>query len=146
MQIFKAALILPVCFLLSHYSFCQNFKQNIKGKIINSVNEQAVEGANITLLNTSPQLGTSSDKNGNFVIENVPVGRYTILVQHVAFSNKQLSNILVISAKENYLIIPLSPQSQLIKAVDISDNIEPIQTINTLIFSAEEVNRYAATF
>lgn len=56
----------------------------IRGTVTDGTNP--VPGVNIILLNTS--LGTTSDRKGNFIIENVPYGQYTIKLSSVGYETK----------------------------------------------------------
>jgi len=67
-----------------------NAKQKKYGKIVgsvHSVNGEAIPGANIFLQRTT--LGAASDIEGNFVIQNVPPGKYNLLVRMIGFKTFQ---------------------------------------------------------
>jgi len=58
------------------------------GKIIGKVtlkNGEPIPFANIAVANT--QLGTASDENGNFVIENVPLGKHKLLFSAIGYNS-----------------------------------------------------------
>jgi hypothetical protein len=58
-------------------------KSKITGKIINHKNSTPVFYVNVFLANTT--IGTTTDKEGNFVIENVPPGIFNLIVQHIGY-------------------------------------------------------------
>ncbi|MFK7908230.1 MAG: carboxypeptidase-like regulatory domain-containing protein, partial [Chitinophagales bacterium] len=47
-------------------------QQNLKGQVLDLVSNQPIESANVFIANT--QIGTTTDKNGNFTLENLPIG------------------------------------------------------------------------
>lgn len=60
---------------------------NIKGKIIYANSEEPVAGANIILIGT--KMGSATDFDGNFVINNIPVGEYTIQISYIGCISKK---------------------------------------------------------
>ena len=74
--------------------------QTIRGTVIDKNTRISLPGANVILLNTDPLIGTSTDENGKFRIENVPVGRASIKISYVGFNEIILTDLSVLSAKE----------------------------------------------
>ena len=60
---------------------CRN--SNIQGNIIDLQSSEPLMGANIIL--TGTMLGTASDENGNYLIENVPIGSYTLKAMFIGY-------------------------------------------------------------
>ena len=92
-----------VLLLLSSTVF---FAQSTITGIVKDNNNQAIPGVNIILKGTT--LGTTSDFDGNYSIQNVPNGEYTLIASYVGYDNfkKQINvnakNITVdIIIKEN---------------------------------------------
>jgi len=81
------------------------YTQTIRGKVIDGDSEMPIVGANIVVSDTDPLLGASTDVNGNFRIEKVPVGRHQLEISSIGYENKTLPNILVGSGKEVVLTI-----------------------------------------
>ena len=70
---------------------------SITGSVIDKETHQPIPGANLILINTI--LGTASDQNGNFSIDNIPVGSYTIQVNMMGYSGITRPNININSNK-----------------------------------------------
>src|SRR5687767_2801991 len=68
--------------LLSSAVYSQNTRL-VSGKITD-VNQQPVVGANVHILNTN--LGTTTDQEGKFEIENVRDGKYKLEITAVGFA------------------------------------------------------------
>ncbi len=57
--------------------------QNIKGIVLDKTSQQPLIGATIKVVDSQPLMGASTDENGVFRIEKVPVGRHKIEVSFV---------------------------------------------------------------
>jgi len=72
-----------------------------KGKIVGWVTEKSsglkLAGVNIQLIGTT--LGASSDKNGHFVIYNVPVGKYSLLATMISHRSMRIHDVRVQQGK-----------------------------------------------
>lgn len=77
----------------------------IKGRVYNSINNEPVAYANIVLEGTKS--GTSTDINGNYKIEDIKPGIYTIVCSFVGFNKVIFYEIIVSSAKPTILDIPM---------------------------------------
>lgn len=78
---------------------------SIYGKV-KSVDGEAIPGANITL--TGTRLGAASDPLGNFIIKEVPPGKYILNVAMLGFNPYQQS-IVVEKNKHQKLVITIEP-------------------------------------
>ena len=70
----------------------QSHTQSIRGKVIDRESHQPLIGANVFVEKTLPLLGATTDLDGEFVIENVPVGRHTVVVSYLGYSPSVLSS------------------------------------------------------
>ncbi|MDZ7764714.1 MAG: carboxypeptidase-like regulatory domain-containing protein [Melioribacteraceae bacterium] len=57
----------------------------ISGRIVDKQNLQPLESVNIYIARTT--MGTSSDKNGEFTLSNIPPGRYRVILSHLSYKN-----------------------------------------------------------
>ncbi|CAA6798977.1 MAG: TonB-dependent receptor; Outer membrane receptor for ferrienterochelin and colicins [uncultured Aureispira sp.] len=95
-------------------------KSLLKGRIVNSDNE-AVIAANVLLLQDSilTNWGATTDIDGTFTLENVPLGTYTLQTSYIGFANYQ--TILKIEGKTLDLgIIRLAPASGMIDEIVVT--------------------------
>ena len=78
--------IRPISTIVVLLSFAQFiYAADINGKVTGSSSGDFLPGANVMLDGTN--FGTSSDRSGNFRINNVPEGDYTLKVTYVGYSN-----------------------------------------------------------
>ena len=99
-------LLTTIIILITSISF--TFAQGIiKGQLKDVLSNEAIIGANILI--DGLKLGSSTDIEGNFIINNVPVGKYTITVTSIGYESKKISNISIENDKItliNSAIIP----------------------------------------
>ena len=89
-----------LCIVFSSILFSQ-FKGSINGRVVNKETHQPIEGVNIFIVNTS--IGTASDKDGYFSMQNIPVGSYTIQVNMIGFYPIMRPNVNINTNKTTQL-------------------------------------------
>jgi len=63
------------------------YSNSIKGKVLNGKTDQQLPGSNIFILGTD--LGAAADEFGEFVIKNIPPGKYILKVTHIGYKSIQ---------------------------------------------------------
>lgn len=143
-----ATLILLCAFLTSH---SQNLTQNIRGKVVDRESETPLPGVTLIISDVEPVIGATTDEQGNFILTHVPVGRHNIVVKLMGYKEATLQNILVGSAREVILNIPLQEKFREMNEVVIVANTEKhkanndMATVSSRSFSVDETQRYAAS-
>jgi hypothetical protein len=140
--------------LMAHlvYATSQTLTQTVKGKVLDKETQIALPGAFVSI-NVAGQLtSASSDGNGNFRFENIPLGRHSLKVNYVGYEDVLVSDMLVNSGKEVVLNIEMKEQVTNLKEVVVKANNEKDKSINSMatlsarMFSVEETRRYAGGF
>ena len=130
----------------------QDITQVIKGSVIDNESRFPLPGATVVILDTEPLIGTTTDTDGKFRMEQVKVGRYNIQVSFVGYKTFIAREIIVSSGKETVLEIELSESVESLKQVEIkasSSKGEPLNamaTVSARQVNMEEANRYAGGF
>ncbi len=135
--------------VLSFSALSQEITQQIRGKIFDGESLAGLPGANISVIGSDPFIGTTSDLEGNFVLNEVPVGRISIQISYIGYENYFVSDMLVSSGKEVVLDIPLIESFTNLGEVVITPDIESDEAMNKMAtlsaktFSVEDASRYA---
>ncbi len=81
-------------FTLISISYAQTLTQSVRGKVYDVLTKTALPGVNVIVLNSEPPIGAATDLDGNFVINNVPVGRHNIQVQAFADRMAEIQRLI----------------------------------------------------
>jgi len=133
----------------SPHVFSQEVTQKIRGKVFDSETHNGLPGANIFVEGSNPFIGTTSDMEGNFVLEKVSVGRVSLQVSYMGYETSRMPELMVSSGKETVLSIPLVESFTRLGEVVIKPNVEKDKAINSMAsvsartFSVEDAQRFA---
>ena len=144
----KHTIFFLIPFLLSGFaSIAQKPTQNIRGVVLDAKTHETLPGANIILVGEPG--GTSTDIEGEFVLENVEVGRYNLQVSFLGYETVIIPELLVSSGNEKMLEIEMEPTLQELEEVVVKPTIRKdrpansMATVSARTFSVEEASRYA---
>ena len=101
----------------------ENLTQTVRGTVLDLGADYPMIGVNVVLIGSDPILATTSDINGNYKLENVPVGRQAFSFSFIGYKPVTIPNVLVNSAKETILDISLE---------------EDLETLEEAVVKAEE--------
>ena len=150
----KNILTLLLSSLIFYTGQAQNLQtQTIRGKVVDKAIEMPLIG--VVVIITETKLHTTTDLNGNFVIENVPIGRQIITTQYLGYEPYFSENLVISSNKEAYLEIGLLEQVEVTETVVVTASggkdglgnkaINDLSVVSARSFSVEETKRYAAS-
>jgi len=92
--------------LVSIISFGAFSQGSIVGTVKDVKTGEAIIGANVVIQGTT--IGSATDVEGNFLINNVKEGTYTIVVSYVTYKTNTIPDVVVGTAKRVTLDIPLA--------------------------------------
>ncbi len=148
----KLFILVSILFLCNWGYAQKDYTQKVRGTVIDATSKSPIPGANIVVLNTEPLLGTVSDDNGDFTLNNVPVGKHSISIGFVGYKPVQMRNLLVKSGKELILNVELeeliiTTEEVVVKAYGRKDRaLNEMANISARSFTVEETERYAGTW
>lgn len=148
----KTILIFWAFLFFSVQLHSQDLTQTVKGRVVDHETQISLPGATVTILGTDPLIGTITDLDGYFRIENVPVGRYNIEVSYLGYQPFQVTELMVSSGKEVSLNVELNESVKeideaVVKAYTRKDRaLNSMATLSARSFSVEEAGRYAGGF
>ncbi len=147
--IFHFAVILLIL-LTATRAQAQTPTQTIRGNITDKVTQTPLPGATVLIPGTDPIMGTTTDANGNFRLENVPVGNVSLRITYLGYQDVELSNVVLNSGKELVLSLSMEEDFELMATVEITANTEKDKPLNEMAtvsarsFSVEETRKFAA--
>lgn len=147
----KRIVIVLWAILCHHMLYSQNLTQVIRGKVIDKQTQSPLIGATVVLVDSDPVIGTATDESGWFRLENVPVGRHSVLVRYVGYDPAGLSNLIVTSAKELVISVHLEEQVNKLDEVTVkggnkNGHANNLAAISGRSFTVDETNRYAGSW
>ena len=138
---------------------------SIKGVIIDRNSEALIENATIEVMDVSPRKSTVSDASGQFILDDVPIGRQRLRVNAPNYEEKVVTDVVLDAGSRITLRVQLEESIQKITKVDVTDpkpvvkhKPEEIETVSETTkdkpnnsmagmdarpFTVEEVTRYA---
>jgi hypothetical protein len=75
----------------------QQITQTILGTVVEATTEMPVAGASVVILDSSPLNGTTSNEQGTFRLEKVPVDRHTLQVSFIGYKTVTIPAIELVS-------------------------------------------------
>lgn len=144
-KIEKGLMLTLILSMMSVLSVAQS-SGNLKGKIIEQATKQPLIGVTVQLDNI--QLGTITDIDGNFSLENVPTGSYSLTLSFIGFQTKEVTDIIISTNKTYYSEFELLDDvSQLgeVTVVAFKGENNPSTPVSAFSYSREEIFRNAGS-
>jgi hypothetical protein len=140
-------------FLLAIQGFSQQtaITQNIRGVVIDQDTKVPLIGATVELLSIPDYKGVVTNGAGNFILEDVPVGRHTLRFRYLGYKETLRSDVLLSSGKELFLRVELEERVEQLDEVVIKSYTEKERPINEMAlvgarsFTVEETERFAGS-
>ncbi|MEO1021581.1 MAG: TonB-dependent receptor [Bacteroidota bacterium] len=123
--------------------------QTVTGIIIDTDTKEPLIGANIVLVNHQPLIGTSSNTEGHFELQGLPVGRQSFRITYLGYRQRVVSEVLVVQGKETFLTVELTEEVFAGAEVNVVADIPTEEPVNGITyasakaFTVEETRRYA---
>lgn len=142
------ALVLTMFMALKAQAQDVQINQTIRGQVCDVASGEPMIGVTITVEN-GITLATVSDTDGNFVINNVPVGRHAVRATYIGYEPVLLKEQLVTSGKELVLNLKMTESLSELAEVVVKPRVNKQQPLNEMaqvgarMFSVEEATRYA---
>jgi hypothetical protein len=126
--------------------------QIIRGTVTDKNTSLPIGYAQVVIPNSQPFIGTATDSLGQFILANVPTGRYDIEVSIIGYHKSTTREIEVISGKQTQLSIQLIENLAQIDEIQVNPSLEknkslnPFTSVSARMLSVEEASRYAGGF
>jgi ferric enterobactin receptor len=143
MHICAMKYIYTFLFILISITVTQAQTGKISGKITDSVTKQPVDYATISLFKAgaaSPFNGSVTDVKGNFTIDNIANGEYSIRVDFLGYKAKTIVNISITNTNRSVILnsIVLSPLNNQLQTVTIVGKAPVVENkIDKMVYNAQ---------
>ncbi len=147
----KFSLILLVLLFIHPSLKANELIQTFRGEIVDAFSGLPLPGATVIVENTDPLVGATTNAQGAFKIDNLPLGRINVKVSMVGYKNQHLSNLLLTSGKELVVKVALEEQVYQLSEVEIRPEVRKDQPVNEMAmvsarsFNIDETERYAGS-
>lgn len=148
----KNVILYLLFFLLAGPIKGQGLTQLVKGTVKEAGTGNGISFATVVLQGSEPILGTTADFDGNFTLENVPIGRHSFVFSAMGYEEQIVTDVLVGSAKVSQLHVVLQEklnETDVVKVTAKTRKDQPLNTMTTAsgrMFSVEEAKKYAGGF
>lgn len=129
----------------------QKMVQTVRGTVSDKSLKTPLPGATILVINTQPLLVTIADADGNFRLNQVPIGRQNILIKMMGYKELLFSNVEVNSGKECVLFPALEEDLREIDEVVVLGERDKykanngLAVISAISLRSAEINRFAGS-
>lgn len=120
----KTMMIVTIILWISEVISASNYTQTVRGYVTDRDTETPLFGVNILVIGSDPPQGASTDENGYFRIENVPVGRISLRLSSLGYETHTIPNIMVGTGKEVLLYLDMRESLTNLDEVVISSSAE----------------------
>lgn len=138
--------------ILSTLSVYGQSTQTIRGRVVDNITEGPLTGVSVRVqLEGTAVLGSVSDVDGFFRIDNVPLGRQTVIVTMIGYEEQQIPNVIVTAGKEVILNLRLTERMSELDAVEVVADSRDDKTatnndlavVSARSFNVDDTKRYA---
>jgi hypothetical protein len=147
----RLVIILLSITLSSNFIFSQTKGQTVRGTVVDAFTGSPIIGAAIIVLDSNPLIGSTSDINGDFELNNIQTGRFSFSASILGYKSQSFSNLMIISGKETVLNFKLEEKVTSLNDIVVKANNSKVKPINdmallsTRSFSVEETERFAGS-
>ena len=143
-------LLFTIILFIGVFNLSAQYVQTIRGKVIDKESQQPLIGVTIALKKYNPPIGTTTDNDGEFKIENISIGKHTLTISYMGYKPQVIPNLDVISGKQTVLNIELEEQVHkmneiVVKAYKKGETINRMAIVSARSFSVEETELYAGS-
>jgi len=131
--------------------YAQTITQSITGTVQDNITGEPLVGANIVVINLEPLTGTTSNEDGRFELQHIPVGLVSLRVSFVGYKTVEIQNRELRPGKELNLTVfmeemVLTGDEVVIKAgIDKKGSINTMTSVSSRTFTIDETRRYAGS-
>ncbi len=142
---------LVIFFVMTFLSVKSQSLQSLRGIVLDKESQLPLIGVSISVLTeTGSTFGNTSDLEGRYKVNNVPLGRHEVHFTYLGYTENIMHNIIFSSAKEVIINVEMVETASALGEVVIlarksGEVANEMATVGGREFSVEETNRYAGS-
>ncbi|MCF8357469.1 MAG: TonB-dependent receptor [Prolixibacteraceae bacterium] len=145
-KIILLLLFMP-CFLSSY----SQYKQTIRGVVIDQASKVSLPGANVSVKDGDKTFGTTTNEKGEFEFSDIPIDRYELTVSFMGYEAFYQKNLDLGSGKEKVLTIELAEKVEKIDEIIVTasgkgEAMNEMAALSARSFTVAETERYAGSW
>lgn len=128
--------------------------QTIRGRVVDEVSKAPLIGVNVMIVGLADQvLGSATDVDGYYRVDNVPVGRQTVKITYIGYEDQTIPNVVVTAGKQVILNIGLTESINQLNEIEIVADTKEDKTatnndlaiVSSRSFNVDDTKRYAGS-
>lgn len=135
---------LLVSLLVSIPLFSQSYEGTITGKVVDARTREPLPGVNVVVVQL-PTTGTTTNNQGAFRLEHLPVGTYSIRISAVGYDPRIITNAVVATGRETPLHVALDERpvesGEITVQADYFSRAEQMSPVSAGILDRNEIRR-----
>lgn len=124
--------------------------QTVSGTITDNASRASLTGVTIVLLSDN-KIGTVTNENGVFKLEQVPLGRQSFKISYLGYEDRLVNDVIVTAGKEVILNISLQEAVRTLQDVTVTYNkskdktktLNDMSQVSARSFNVDETKKYA---
>ncbi len=140
--------ILLLVLLMPVLCFAEQRTQTVRGRVVDNESKAPLTGVIVAITDMPTRIGSATDKFGEFVLDEVTLGKHTVTITYMGFKSITLNDVLVTAGKETVLDIEMEESVTTMHEVTVSqkrDHINDMAIVSTRTFDVQETERYAGS-
>jgi len=107
-------------FIMTTTLLAQQPTQTVRGKLTDAASRSPIAGAAVMVVGTNPPIGSSTDSDGSFRLNKVPVGRISLRIIFVGYEELFVKDVIVNAGKEVILDLSMTESLTTLNEVTVT--------------------------
>jgi len=147
----KHLILIFASLVLSTSVYSQEITNTVRGQITDKQSQFQLPGVKISIKNSNPFIGTVTNIEGIYEINNVPIGRIIIEISALGYQTVTIPNLELKSGKELILNVGLEESIEVLETVTVTSKtnkdgtLNKMATVSARTISTKEAGKFAGT-
>ncbi len=147
----KQKVLIILFVFISFVSFAQRQTQSIHGTVTDKESQSPLPGVEVVVLGSDSIIGTTTDANGKFKLQRVPIGRISLQFTFIGYRMLVLNNIVLDAGKEGIANASLEESVDTLHEVVVhsgrnkNNPLNDMSTVSARQFAPDDATRYAGS-